>query len=356
MELPDEIRRWATFGPWYAMFPVDFALSVVHRYSSPGALVVDPFCGRGTTPYIAEALGRRGFGVEVNAVGWTYAATKLRPASLNRVLDRLTSVALRASRSDLPDLPLFFTRAYAPNVRKFLAAARDMLDWRSGNVDRTAMAMLLLYAHGSRKNSFSNQMRQTKSMSPAYAIDWWETRDMKPPKLDPIEFLKSRLEWRYQFGYPSLAPHGVVLGDSTRILPRRASDLGKWSLLLTSPPYMKVANYHYDQWIRMWLLGGPPYPVVNGGKHQTWFGNREEYRDMLLTVFGNLAKTAKRGAVIYVRTDARQLTKQITLDVLREAFPSKHIRVNKRPMIGNSQTDLYNEGVVSPGEVDIILK
>ena len=35
--------RWARFGPYYAMFPVDFAFEVVEKYSKTGDYIIDPF-------------------------------------------------------------------------------------------------------------------------------------------------------------------------------------------------------------------------------------------------------------------------------------------------------------------------
>ena len=37
--------RWARFGPYYAMFPLDFAFEVVERYSQKGDFIIDPFAG-----------------------------------------------------------------------------------------------------------------------------------------------------------------------------------------------------------------------------------------------------------------------------------------------------------------------
>jgi hypothetical protein len=337
------------------MFPVEFALDVIETYSDVDDLVIDPFCGRGTTLFLSDALGRRSFGVEVNAVGWTYAATKLKPARESRVLSRLRDLDPISRRKRTPDLPPFFARAYSTRVLKYISAARTELNWRESTVDRTAMAMLLLYAHGDRKNALSNQMRQTKAMSPPYAMKWWAERDLNPPELDPVDFLESRIAWRYLHGTSSSSTSRAQLGDSTVILPRQRSSTSNWSLLLTSPPYIKVANYHYDQWLRLWLLGGPPHPVVNGGMHQSWFGNPTAYRDLLQSVFSKLACSAARNAVVYVRTDARRLTREITIDVLRNVFPKKSLDVVKRPLNIKSQTSLYNDGHESPGEVDLIL-
>jgi hypothetical protein len=52
-------------------------------------------------------------------------------------------------------------------------------------VDCTAMALLLVNMHGTRDASLSNQLRQTKSMSPDYAIAWWEEHRLQPPMSIP---------------------------------------------------------------------------------------------------------------------------------------------------------------------------
>lgn len=41
-------------------------LSLLHRYTKPGEIVVDPFCGVGTTCHAAMLLGRQGVGFEID--------------------------------------------------------------------------------------------------------------------------------------------------------------------------------------------------------------------------------------------------------------------------------------------------
>jgi len=50
--------RWARFGPYYAMFPVEFAFDVVEKYSNEGDYIIDPFAGRGSSIYAGGILGR----------------------------------------------------------------------------------------------------------------------------------------------------------------------------------------------------------------------------------------------------------------------------------------------------------
>ena len=48
----------------------DIVDRVITRWSNPGELVFDPFCGIGTVPYCAIKLNRRGYGSELNTGYW----------------------------------------------------------------------------------------------------------------------------------------------------------------------------------------------------------------------------------------------------------------------------------------------
>lgn len=356
------VARWASVGPYYAMFPVDFAFDVVERYSRPGGTVLDPFAGRASSIYAAAALGRGGLGVEINPVGWLYGTVKLRPATKGRVLKRLREVAAVAVKGEAArsaGLPPFFAAAYAPAVLSFLTAARASLEWRSSRVDATLMAFILVYLHGKREAALSNQMREGKAMAPDYAVRWWAARAMGPPDVEPVAFLTKRIEWRYKRGAPALDA-AVRLGDSVRVLRDVAHRIARgaqppFDLLFTSPPYLGITNYHYDQWLRLWMLGGAPDPARVGGPWQKKFESREQYRDLLARVFGGSAATLAPGATVYVRTDAREFTLATTLTTLRAAFPSKSLKVIQRPLMRRSQTALFGDTTDKPGEVDIVL-
>ena len=179
--------RWAGVGPYYAMFPVDFADHVVQKYTSSGETILDPFAGRGTSIFSAATKGRNGMGVELNPVGWVYSQAKLNAASKDDVIERLKEIGRLADRRRAkPRLPVFFSWCFSQPVQRFLMTARDHLNWRQCRVDCTLMALLLVNMHGKREASLSNQMRQTKSMSPEYAVNWWKERKLRPPNVDPV--------------------------------------------------------------------------------------------------------------------------------------------------------------------------
>lgn len=81
--------RWVRLGPYYAMFPVDFVTEVIRRHGTQGRAVVDPFCGRGTVPFVEMAMGLPAVAAEVNPVAWVYTKTKVDPhGSSERVKSR----------------------------------------------------------------------------------------------------------------------------------------------------------------------------------------------------------------------------------------------------------------------------
>lgn len=338
------------------MFPLDFALASIAEHTRPGQAVLDPFMGRGTTLAAAAALGRAATGIEINSIAWVYASVKTNPAPVAQVLHRLSELEQLSLCQEIPSgLPEFFTWAFHIEVLRFLMAARTHLKWRECPIDRTLMALLLVDLHGKDSEAFSNQMRQTKSMSPDYAVQWWK-QNYGPPRIkQPAQLLKKKIAWRYQHDLPKFKGLAVAIsGDSTTVLtslqPKKRFDL-----LLTSPPYLGIINYHYDQWLRGWLLGGPMQPTSTGGKWQNRFTNPADYKQLLTSVFAAAAIHLTPRARVLVRTDAREATLNSTLEVLQTAFPSKNLTAIPRPFKAQTQTHLFGDKTAKPGEMDLLL-
>jgi DNA modification methylase len=364
LSLSTAIGRWSGLGPYYAMFPKEFAFNVVEAFSKPGDAVLDPFAGRASSVYAAAALQRFGCGIEINPVGWLYGYVKLKPALKANVLKRIKNIGDIASsveQEKLDELPEFFNVCYSPDVLCYLIAARKELRWEDSIVDATLMAIILVHLHGKREQSLSNQMRQGKAMSPEYSMKWWREKQLTPPEIDPIEFLNNRVEWRYAKGSPNLKNGKVILGDSTSIISKLAKKVAvgeykSFDLIFTSPPYYKITNYHYDQWLRLWMLGGSNIPTWISNKWQNRFESKTAYRELLQKVFSNCAELMDTKATIYVRTDARQFTRETTLEVLRNVFPKKSLEIVSQPLKKKTQTALFGDKSKKPGEIDIIMQ
>jgi DNA modification methylase len=351
--------RWAGVGPYYAMFPTSFAAKVVRDYTEPGDTVFDPFAGRATSLFAAASEGRFGLGVEINPVGWVYGKAKLQTATRKSVEKRLRWIGEKMSsyNAEAAALPEFFEWCFYPRVKEFLVAARDLLDWRRRKSDWTTMALLMVDLHGKRESALSNQMRQTKAMSPQYSINWWRERDFLPPELDPVEFMLKKVAWRYAKGRLTGSKSRVYLGDSRKQINvlARARTGGGAKLLFTSPPYQGVTNYFYDQWLRLWLLGGANQPQSSGEQCKQKFSNCREYVKMLHTVFLRSKPLLSRNSIVFVRTDTRKFTLEAIIEALEIAFPRKRLRSETHSKPEFTQTALFDSDADPKGEVDLVM-
>jgi site-specific DNA-methyltransferase (cytosine-N4-specific) len=68
-------------GPHFAAFPIDVPTRCIQAGCKPGGMVLDPFCGTGTTGLAALALGRRFTGIELSPAFAALAAERLRHAA-----------------------------------------------------------------------------------------------------------------------------------------------------------------------------------------------------------------------------------------------------------------------------------
>jgi hypothetical protein len=241
-------------------------------------------------------------------------------------------------------------------------AARTHLDWKNNNVDATLTSIILIYLHAKLGEGLSNQMRMTKSMGMNYSVKWWKKNKMKtPPEINPCDFILKKIDWRYEKGKPAITQSAVVFGDSANelktISERAIHNNIKFSLLFTSPPYCSVTDYHADQWLRLWLLGGDANGNSLREKHKGRFINKQEYHELLDNVFALCSKMMKRKSTIYVRTDKREFTFTTTLDILKKYFPKHSVQIIDKPLKKDTktQTKLYGDQTMKPGEVDIIL-
>jgi DNA modification methylase len=354
--------RWARFGPYYAMFPVEFAFDVVNEFSNIGDNILDPFAGRGSSIYAGGVLGRYSLGIEINPVGWLYGKVKLNPAPKEKVISRLLEIYSKRNfySRRVEKAPEFFRICFCDEVLKFLYASRTFLNWKTNNTDSTLMAIILSNLQGKIGEGLSNQMPMTKSLAITYSMNWWKNNGLgKPPLINPYDFLLKKIEWRYAKGVPTIAAKSAVkFGDSVEILKNvyEKPDITKqFSLLFTSPPYCSITDYHIDQWLRLWLLGGQNDSKKLKEKHKGRFNNKIEYSNLLENVFSQCSKMMKKNATVYIRTDAREFTLNTTNKILDKYFGDYDKEIKSRPVEKRTQTEVLGNRSLKKGEVDIIL-
>lgn len=307
-------HRFHSICPYFAMFPETFARRNLMAWSKPGDIVLDPFCGRGTA--ILESLlnGRRGIGCDLNPVAFCLSRAKAEPPTLADVLERITTlekkyVAYARRGPEFDDE--FFTLCFHNNTLGQILFLKSALDWRKDLPDCFIAALALGCLHGESHRTdlcFSNRMPRTISTKPAYSVRWWRQRKCMPPERDVFSILCKAAKYRYESA-PPLIKGRVVEGDARCACSMLKAYKDRVNLVITSPPYLDITDYHEDQWLRLWFLGGPSKPVLGQGRDDR-HRRIEAYWQFLREAWAGIVPLLHRSAQLVVRIGGTRLAKK----------------------------------------------
>ena len=286
------------------MFPLSFPSKALRREQRSTAVVLDPFCGRGTTLFAARLRGLAAYGMDSNPTAAAIAAAKLvttTPSAILRSFDRI--IANRAIIS-VPQGE-FWSWAYNAGTLEMLCTLRaSLLEDCSSNSRIALRGLILGLLHGPLRKGlpayFSNQMPRTFAPKPAYSTRYWKEREMRPPRVDVRQLVARKAEWFYGAKHCAI-PGNVILGDSrsknaySRLLAGQRVD---W--IITSPPYYGMRTYIPDQWLRLWFAGGPATPLytVDG---QLTHQSTEDFATELRSVWVHCKRVARKGCNLLIR-------------------------------------------------------
>jgi hypothetical protein len=259
-ELP---KRWG--HPWHAMcsylamFPPALPRYFIEQCSRPGDVVFDPFSGRGTTALEACVANRIGVGSDANPLAVLLTKAKVQPPSLDEALERVADLSSSFRRSvpkvaAPPEIEMLFDgRRTLPQLLHIRGALR-----RNSTVDDFLLATLCGILHGNHPSdprqarTLSISMPNTFSMAPAYVARFIRQHHLRKYPFDVFALLVRRLRHLHREP-PPIGQGRASLLDSRRtdsILPK-----GSVSLVVTSPPYLRVVRYGKFNWIRLWMMG-----------------------------------------------------------------------------------------------------
>ena len=292
------------------MFPLDFPYGVLSSRAGRDHWVLDPFCGRGTTNFAARLLGLPTIGIDSDSVAT--AATEAKLVSLNGGVDAVVRVAREMLNGPPPqNLPEgeFWGLGYRPEVLDALCRFREGFLDVELTPEKIALRGLLLGAlHGPRRRNgsssyFSNQAPRTYAPKPRYAVRFWRSYRLEPPRVDVVDIIAERAR-RYFSHAPSGTRSVTRKGDSRNPeIVRDACEGHRPTWVITSPPYYGLRTYQPDQWLRQWFLGGPAQTSYDIGS-QLSHRSRDAFVKDLRSVWENVAAITTDDARLIVRFGA----------------------------------------------------
>jgi hypothetical protein len=149
LQLPDSLvdavsnRQRVTEAPhdfyhYPARFAPVFARETIKTFTKPGDLVLDPFCGGGTTLVEALSLGRRAVGIDINSLATFITRAKTTPLSIHdkRAIAQW-SVTLEPEKTACPsDLRHLADTCAAYYHRNLPHEAREFFCWLVPQIER----------------------------------------------------------------------------------------------------------------------------------------------------------------------------------------------------------------------------
>jgi hypothetical protein len=112
--------------PYFTMFPLEYPSRVLRKHVHDNPVVLDPFCGRGTTLYSARTMNLKAWGIDSSPVAVAIAKAKLAACDIEaplalakRLIENNSAVAVPQTR--------FFRAAYHPRVLREICSIRTGL-------------------------------------------------------------------------------------------------------------------------------------------------------------------------------------------------------------------------------------
>jgi len=317
--------------PYFTMFPLEYPLRVLKSHRREQPVVMDPFCGRGTTLFAARTLGLVSRGIDSSPVAVAIARAKLCTVNVEATVQLAQSFIEADRPGAIPDSE-FFRSAFSPSVlRKICALRQGLLDTEE-DTDATVLlrATMLGCLHGpTSKNPeaqsyLSNQMPRTFAAKPDYSVRYWNSKGFTAPEVDILAVLRRKFA-RLKRSCP---PNGssfadVWLGDSrcADSFPVTGQD---FSVVVTSPPYYGMRTYVEDQWLRNWFLGGPDH-VVYGTSTQLEHAGKVAFAESLGAVWRNMARTQADRLQMYIRFGIIPSAKADPKTLIRDSIESSGV-------------------------------
>jgi site-specific DNA-methyltransferase (adenine-specific) len=222
--------------PRTGSFPLGVAIELIQTYGQRGQVLLDPFCGKGTSLLAGRLLGLHPFGLDIAPEAIHCSRAKLDRVSLAEV--RAYVDELELSSVDIcatpPDIKALF---HASTLRELLSVREKLIGESRIAGKRQAQANMVLAAtlgilHGHAEYSLSISSAHAYSMAPSYVRRFAREHGLRKPRRALKKCLDSKLERVLRDPLPVTTMGGVAHADVMNITSALRSIRGDVDLTL----------------------------------------------------------------------------------------------------------------------------
>ena len=252
------VRGWGhplhKLSQYIGAYPPSLAHYFIQQLSDEGQTVLDPFSGGGTTALEALLTNRQAIASDAFYYSYILSSAKAQPITLSQFQDYLQT-KLQESQTVPIDTNEMQNRdvlaSYSPSTLEQLLRLRTVLQDDDSQEATFTKGILCGVLHGPSKMFLSLPQKDTVSSTPRYVERYSLAHNLTPPNRDIYECAMNKAQRCLKTPLPQNKGQ-VSLADS-RNLEHVATD--SVDLIVTSPPYLAVLDYTWNNWLRLWWLG-----------------------------------------------------------------------------------------------------
>lgn len=246
-----------SLAPYTGSFPADIAKYFITEYTDSGDIVLDPFSGSGTTALSAIINNRDALASDAFVYSRILTYAKTHPVSRGAIADYTDQILKRANQltlSEYPDITNEDLHVFYSGETLDTLARMRYLQSQKRNSDTKVFfdALMCAILHGPSSHHLSIRTKDMFPMGTNYVAEYADKHNLEPPTPDIKDCILGKYDNILTNGPPAIPGEATVRTSQSQNLPFESQSA---DFALTSPPYMHLVKYTYDNWIRLWWLG-----------------------------------------------------------------------------------------------------
>jgi 16S rRNA G966 N2-methylase RsmD len=234
----------------------------IEKYTQKDDIILDPFCGSGTTLLEAKLLDRNAIGIDINPLAVLISEVKTKLLDIEELNLAIHSVKEEIRNSDgkvfsieFPNIDYWFCRKAQYELSKIKFSIEKLNGRFNENIHKFLLTCLSSII---RKSSYADP-RMAKTYKSKRVIEkvkrgWIPT---------PIQYFEDALNKNFE-RIKSLSKHPISNNNYVKVFQGDAKKIStilnqngfnKVDFIITSPPYINAQDYFRSYKLELWWLG-----------------------------------------------------------------------------------------------------
>ncbi|TAK62796.1 MAG: site-specific DNA-methyltransferase [Bacteroidetes bacterium] len=314
--------------PYPAKFPPKIPRKILEKFSAPGKLVLDPFCGSGTTLVEARLLGVNSVGIDINGLACLLSKVKATPINeqqiqmIHNVIEKFKEISFKWNMGSRKNKVKFNFKGIGHWFQDNVCEELTLIQLEINEIKEKVVQDFFRISFSSIIVRVSNQDSDTrfaainKNVEDGFTINYF----LKKSK----DYLKRLVD------FSKLAKANCtvdVVNADTRNLNFLMSD--SIDIIITSPPYANTYDYYlYHKFRKRWLGIDVEFAQYNEiGSRREFSSLKQEptkWLEDLKICFSQMHRVLKKDSFAFIVIGDSVIKKQIIrMDEAIKGFSSQ---------------------------------